>query len=447
MDICNFNHLTGRIITPESPCYNEFRQVYNQAVDKYPLVIVFCQNETDVKNVICWSRSHGVSLRIRNGGHNYEGYSTGDDVLILDLSEMNHIDIDEVSHRVTVQAGVTNGQMYELMYSRGYPFPGGTCPTVGIGGYALGGGWGLSSRYLGLGCDNLIELSMVNSEGMTITASQFENPELFWALRGGGTGNFGVVTSMVFDLPKKVDKVTYIDIRYEDTDQEKQSIFIQLWQEWLADADPRITLVSRVFHSRQSGPGIIARGIFYGTPESVLGIIAPLLRLGGVKYNLRYLTFLETTRLIGEFYPPSEAFQSVSRFAMRDLQPCECWNLAGMIQELPSGSTYTGLSFYALGGAVSRISPDATAFYYRNARYILWLNTIFECCLQNNASFIADRFCYLQSITQGSYVNFPYQCLPCCLEEYYGNHVCRLKEIKRCYDPCNVFSFPQGLGL
>ena len=191
MNTCNFEGLTGRVVTPDDPFYQELRQVYNRAVNKFPLAIVFCQNEADVSNAVLWSRSHCVSLRIRSGGHNYEGYSTGNDILDIDLSEFNQIAINEALSLVTVQGGVTNKQVYETVSALGYPFPGGTCPTVGVSGYALGGGWGLSCRYLGLGCDNLVQLRLVNYEGVVLTASDTENPDLYWALRGGGGGNFG----------------------------------------------------------------------------------------------------------------------------------------------------------------------------------------------------------------------------------------------------------------
>jgi hypothetical protein len=445
MNICNFNGLTGRVVTPDDPFYHELRQVYNRAVNKFPLAIVFCQNETDVSNAVLWSRSHHVSLRIRSGGHNYEGYSTGNDILDIDLSELNQIAIDEASRQFTAQGGVTNKQVYETVSSLGYPFPGGTCPTVGVSGYALGGGWGLSCRYLGLGCDNLIRLRLVNYEGNVLTVSDEENQDLFWALRGGGGGNFGVVTSMTFRLPPKIDQVTLIDIRYSNADQEKQSLFIQTWQDWLRDADIRVTMVSRIFNSLEEGLGIIARGIFYGPPEVTLGIIRPLLGLGGVRYSLKAVTFLEAVTIIGEFYPPYESFQSTSRFVLQDFNECESYQLAQLIADRPSGSIYAALSFYALGGRVSETAPESTAFYYRNAHYITWLNTVFESCKCENSSWINERFCYLKSITEGSYVNFPYGSLPCYLNEYYGNNVYRLKEVKEIYDPCNVFTFPQGI--
>lgn len=446
MNTCNFNGLTGHVVTPDDPYYHELRQVYNRAIQKFPLAIVFCQNQDDVSNAVLWSRKYHISLRIRNGGHNYEGYSTGNDVLDIDLSEMNQLTIDENAHLLYVQGGVTNKQLYEFVSSKGYPFPGGTCPSVGVSGYALGGGFGLSCRYLGLGCDSLLEVSMVNYEGRIINASSRENADLFWACRGAGGGNFGVIVSMTFRLPSKANKVTLIDIRYPQADQEKQSLFLLTWQDWLKDADQRVTLVSRIYNDLYEGLAIIARGIFYGPPEAALGIITPLLGLGGAKYSLKYVTFLEAVTIIGDFYPPFEKFKSASRFALRDFSRCESCKIAGLIKERAEGSVYASISFYALGGKVAEVEADETAFYYRNASYIVWLDTVFEDHKCKNAAWISEKFRYLTSVTKGSYVNFPYSCLPCHLEEYYGTHVCRLKKVKEKYDPYNIFTFPQGIG-
>ncbi|HML48753.1 MAG TPA: FAD-dependent oxidoreductase, partial [Clostridia bacterium] len=127
----DFDGLTGRIVIPSDPEYNELRQDYNRAIQQYPLMINYCADKADVANAVKWSRKYDVSLRIRNGGHNYEGYSNGNGTLILDISEMNRMNLDERANLLTADGGVTNGQVYAFVSSRGYPFPGGTCPTVG----------------------------------------------------------------------------------------------------------------------------------------------------------------------------------------------------------------------------------------------------------------------------------------------------------------------------
>ena len=370
--------LTGLIVTPFEPIYSEARQDFNRAIQQYPLIIVYCKNKKDVSNAVIWSRKHCVSIRIRGGGHNYEGYSNGDCTLVIDISRMNHMNIDECTNRLYVESGVTNRQVYDFVSSKGYPFPGGTCPTVGVSGYALGGGWGLSCRYFGLGCDSLEEIELVNYEGTVITANRMKNSDLFWACRGAGGGNFGVIISMIFRLPPQIDKVTLIEIDYLNVSAEEQEEFLYTWQEWLKTADERITLISRIYNSTHDGLAMLVRGIFYGEPQDARRIVADFLVLDDAKYNIEYVSFLEAVTIIGSAYPSSEKFQAVSRFVLRDFNSNEISELVGLIQERPRGSVFTGLSMYALGGRVSEVGRDDTAFFYRKAHFIIWLETVWE---------------------------------------------------------------------
>jgi len=440
--------LTGDIVTPFDPVYCEARQGFNRAIQQIPLIIVYCRNNRDVSNAVIWSREHCVPIRIRSGGHNYEGYSNGDCTLIIDISRMNHMNIDECLNQLNVQSGVTNRQVYNLASSKGYPFPGGTCPTVGVSGYSLGGGWGLSCRIFGLGCDSLKEIELIDYEGTVIKANRENYSDLFWACQGAGGGNFGVIVSITFNLPPKVKDVTLIEIDYLNVDSEEQEEFLYTWQEWLKTADKRITLISRIYNSADDGLAMLIRGIFYGEPEVAKQIMADFLTLDGVDYNIESMTFLEAVTIIGSAYPPSEKFQSVSRFVLRDFTCVERSELVDLIRERPKGSVFAGISMYALGGRVSEIGTDDTAFYYRDANYIIWLETIWEerRYAEGNREWISNRFPYFEAITTGSYVNFPYGKLPNYLEEYYGAHANILANIKTKYDPLNIFSFPQSIG-
>lgn len=439
--------LTGDVITPFDPVYNQARQGYNRGIQQFPLIIVYCNNEEDVSNAVIWSRKHCVPVRIRSGGHNYEGYSNGNFTLIIDISRMNDMKVDQCLSRLYVQSGVTNGQVYHFVSSKGYPFPGGTCPTVGVSGYSLGGGWGLSCRNFGLGCDSLEEIEMVNDEGTLIRANDEKHSDLFWACKGAGGGNFGVITSMSFKLPPKVKKVTLIEIDYLNVNSKEQEKFLSTWQEWLKTADNRMTLISRIYNSVDDGLSMLVRGIYYGEVEEAEHILADFLLLDEVEYNIESMTFLEAVTIIGSTYPPFEKFQSASRFVLKDFTNAEISEIAGLIKKRAKGSVFAGISMYALGGKVSDIGTNNTAFFYRKAKYIIWMETIWEedAYAQDNREWISNQFPYLEAITRGSYINFPYGKLPDYLEEYYGDHVSRLKKIKRKYDPLNIFSFPQGI--
>lgn len=445
---CYLHGLTGRIVIPGEPVYNKARQDYNRAIQQYPLVINYCRDKYDVANAVIWSRKNHVQLRIRNGGHNYKGYSNGNYVLVIDVSEMTHMDLNEGENLLYVQGGVTNRLVYEFVSSKGYPFPGETCPTVGVSGYAMGGGWELSCRHLGLGCDSLEEVELVNYEGSIVKANQNHNKDLFWACRGAGDGNFGVVVSMTFRLPPKVDKVTLIEIKYLHTTRNEQEAFFKIWQEWLQSADPRITLISRIYNSATDGLAMLVRGIFYGRQDEAAQIIRPFLDFVGANYSLETVSFLDAVTIIGSTYPPFEKFQSASRFVMRDFSKNEISELVGLISTRAEGSVFAGLSMYALGGRVREIAADETAFFYRKAHFIIWLDTIWENnrFSEENRSWINARFPTLAFVTTGSYVNFPFNGLPNYLEEYYGAHVRALRSIKEKYDPCNIFIFPQGIS-
>ena len=204
----DYRELTGEVITREDFEYEEERKGWNRAIEKYPLVIVYCECEEDIRNAIIFAKTNSLSVRIRSGRHHYEGYSTGNDIVVIDVSKMNKIYIDEENSKIKIQGGVKNRELYEVTGKRRYPFPGGGCPTVGVVGFTLGGGWGYSSRLLGLGCDRLVEVELINCNGELVICNKEENEDLFWALRGCGGGNFGIVTSMTFNLPSKVENVT-----------------------------------------------------------------------------------------------------------------------------------------------------------------------------------------------------------------------------------------------
>ena len=239
--------LTGEVVTPKDPIYEEARQGWNRAVNKFPLVIVYCEKKQDVVNAIRWARKHRVEIRIRSGGHHYEGYSTGDCVVVIDISRLNRLKLDKKRNILKMEAGAKNTEVYDFIGSNGYVFPGGTCPTVGVSGFTLGGGWGLSSRLYGLGCDSLIELELVNYEGRLIKANKSCNADLFWACRGAGGGNFGVVVSMTFQLPKPTNSsVTLVRFFYVGTTKEKQAQVMNIWQNWLPKLDKRMTLVASI---------------------------------------------------------------------------------------------------------------------------------------------------------------------------------------------------------
>ncbi|MFD0771927.1 FAD-binding oxidoreductase [Bacillus sp. CGMCC 1.60114] len=443
----SYQGLTGEVITRYDQEYEEARQEWNQAIQKFPLVIVYCYTKLDVSNAIIWARKNCIEIRIRSGGHHYEGYSIGNRVLVIDISRMNRMQLNENKHRLKVQGGVKNQQVFDFISAKGYSFPGGTCPTVGVSGYTLGGGWGYSSRHLGLGCDSLLELELVDYKGRLIVANEKSHKDLFWACCGAGSGNFGVVVSMTFKLPPKVDKVTLVEIYWPDALLETQREFLNKWQGWLVNLDSRMTLGASIYNAETEGMAIYGRGIFYGTPEETEEILQMLISIDGARISLEYITFFEAITKLQSHYPESEKFKSTGRFVYKEYDEQEINAVVDLIQERPAGSIFAAVSLHALGGKVKEITKEATAFYYRDAKYIMGIQTIWENANfeKDNIKWVEPRFKYIESITEGSFVNFPYSGLKDYEEAYYGRNVNELQKVKEKYDPLNVFSFPQGV--
>lgn len=439
MSTLNCQELTGKVIFPCDAAYNRARQEYNEAINKYPLAICYCLTIQDIVNALLWSEKQGVQVRIRSGGHNYEGYSVGTDKLVIDTSFMNGIKINSEEDTVEVQAGTRLMHLYKTLYNSGYTFPGGTCPSVGISGLVLGGGIGLSTRYLGLTTDSLIEAKMVDANGQLLTANNCCNEKLFWALRGAGGGNYGVVTSYKFHL-SKINKITLFRLRWDNKSARLE--FLRVWQEWLRNLDPRISAFGRIY---KPGPRLF--GFFYGYPEEARQILEPFLNIPGIIFeNIEYVDFIDAVKVIGAIYPKREAFKATGRFIERQLSHCELENVINIIEAAPTEvNSFIGL--YSLGGAVRTVKTDCTAFFYRQADYIMGISSSWdsEATAPAHKEWVAEGFRYIYTISVGSYVNFPYNNLPHYECAYYGEHLRELRNIKREYDPHNVFEFPQSI--
>jgi hypothetical protein len=442
-----YRGLTSEVIAPGNPGYEEARQEWNRVIQRFPLAIVYCSTDRDVSNAICWARNNNIAIRIRSGGHNYEGYSVGNDLLVIDISRMNGLDIDRENNVLKVQGGVKLKQVYGLVAAEGYPFPGGTCPTVGVSGFTLGGGWGYSCRYLGLGCDSLMELELVDYTGKILLANESINADLFWACRGAGGGNFGVVVSLTFKLPPKVGRVSLVELSLPDASEDAQAAFIDAWQRWLVGLDERITIIASLCNSQEKGITVHGKGIFYGPLEEAAEILHPLASIEGMGLTLQDVSFLEAVNNIGESYADSEQFKSTGRFVYQEYDQKEIADIVGLVRTRPEGSSFAAVSVYALGGMVKNVSRDATAFYHREARYMLGIQSIWvdQQYARQNIEWVQQQFNYLKTMTTGSYVNFPYCDLTDHKEAYYGRNADRLTRIKNIYDTLDVFTFPQSI--
>ena len=395
----DFNALSGVVVTKESPNYEECCLSWNRAIEKHPLVIVYCQENQDVIQAIKWAKQYGVPFRIRSGTHHYEGYSTGDQLLVIDVSCMNRIELNETT--VKVQGGVRNRELYEAVCGAGYPFPGGGCPTVGVAGYTLGGGWGYSSRLFGLGCDQLIEAEVITAEGQLIVANANQHEDLFWALRGSGGGNFGVVTSLTYRLPEKIEMATLINIDYEHVGFAKVVDVALRYQRFFKNLDRRLNLKMAMYNSETKGKGVKLTGLFYGSKEEAQDLLS--LFQDATDFDFYYMTVLQANREIQDSHPEFEMYRSGGRFIHRDYSADELLTMLDLIDERAQGSLYTAITFYGLGGAIADIEKDETAFYYRDASFILGFQSVWEDPKYRaiNNEWVLERFNVLATYTRG----------------------------------------------
>src|SRR3984885_3383134 len=187
------------LLRPHEPMFGQYETSFNARTQLTPRLRAMCETPNGLSTMINWCRSNRLPFAIRCGGHSYEGLSQSASV-VIDTRLMNAITVDQTTNTATVGAGASLGQLYQAIAAHGFAFPGGSCPTVGVSGHMLGGGYGYLARPFGLACDNLLSLDLIDAEGQPIHADAQQNSDLFWACRGGGGGSFGIATSYQLKL-------------------------------------------------------------------------------------------------------------------------------------------------------------------------------------------------------------------------------------------------------
>ena len=440
--------LTGRVITRFDDAYELSRRMWNRAIEKYPLAICYCKNEEDIRNCLLWAKKHEVPIRIRSGRHHYDGYSIGNEVLVIDVSPMDKMSMDEEAGTVTIDGGVRNRELYEFLAEKGYPFPGGTCPEVGAVGYTLGGGWGYSGRLLGLGCDAVEEIRLMNGDGEIIIANKEDNKELFWALKGSGGGQFGVVTSMRFTLPEKRKGATLIRVAYHHVEREEQISMFECYQKLIQTVCDEVNFKLSFFNSKEKGMGMMLLGAYYGNAQEAHQIIAPFIQVGHeMEVSVKGMSVIEMTRWLQDSHPDHENYKSSGRFVNKEFTKEEMHTLLDIIEERPNGSVYAAVSCYGMGGQMRKGSHQEASFFYRDSLYILGVQTVWEDNIYSHANreWFKAHFPQVEDMTAGSFVNFPAGEIRDYKKAYYGAHHTKLVELRKIYDPQGIFNFEQSL--
>lgn len=217
-----------QLITAENKEYNTLRQGFNARIDKHPKVIALCTNTQEVAASVLYANENKLPIAVKSGGHSMEGFSCNDGGLVVNLSKMNSVTLHN-NNTITIQPGCTLSKLYEEILPKGYIIPGGSCGSVGIGGLCLGGGYGIFSRKMGLTCDHLIQATMVDGNGNIINT--IDNPELLWALKGGGAGNFGIVTELTFTTERAPQQLQAHYFKSRGLNANKAAYLLSKWME------------------------------------------------------------------------------------------------------------------------------------------------------------------------------------------------------------------------
>jgi FAD/FMN-containing dehydrogenase len=446
--------LTGLVVLPDQKDYDQSRLVSNYYVSKnsHPDAIVYCKSTQDVQNAVKWALCKKVPVRIRSGGHNHEGFSTGKG-LVIDVSKMKKVEIDLTTHIATIQPGITGGELYQYLYKKGLTQVGGTCADVGISGLVLTGGMGPLLRRYGLTCDTLISLEMVNAKGEIITVTNDnEYKDLFWACRGGGGGNFGVVTSIVLQA-YPAEKVTWFNISW-DWSQPFEEI-INTWQELFANGDKKwfshIDIWAKQFPAAKlKKPSLQVLGVYYGTPEEAKKDLEPFLKIGQPQgQTIKLVDWVEAIKNFEDatavFLTDKPEYKSSGAYAMKPLPKEAVKIIVDTLQN--SQSPLLNVLLFSMGGASADIAPTDSAYFYRKATSFVvyssqWLNPEEDKKQIGELDALRTK---LLAYTTGDYVGNPDRNLKDYLKVYFGDNAEKLRCVKQKYDPHNLFQFEQSI--
>ncbi len=440
----------GEVILPGDGSYDQARKVYNAMIDKRPAVIVRCADVTDVVAAVKSARTEGLAVAIRGGGHSVPGFGTADGALVIDLGRMKGIRVDPVSKTVCAEGGCTWGDFYHATYGFGLATTGGIISTTGIAGLTLGGGIGYLTRGVGLSLDNLISADVVLADGSFVTTSEKENPDLFWALRGGG-GNFGVVTSFQYRLQNVKDIVGGpIFFEVEDapavmraydkyiTNAPRQLGAFFAWQ-----IAPPLPFIPKNRH----GDTLCAMVVCWtGARDQASKAIAPL--RGAAK-------------VVAEAVGPAPYYAMNSAFDGLVPPGLQHYWKAVFAKELTDGAIEAHMKFgpkvpvvnstvhiYPINGAVHDVAPDATAFGHRDAKYAVVVAGMWPDPAQNddNIRWVRDFYKSLSPHSEeGGYINFAAGDDMNRVKSNFGRSYDRLRKVKAKYDRDNVFRINQNI--
>jgi FAD binding domain/Berberine and berberine like len=430
------SQISGRVITPETSDYESARLVFNRAFDRRPALIVRCAGAPDVARALEFAQNQNLLLAVRGGGHNRAGFSVCDGGVVIDLSGMNRVEVDAGKRVARAEAGALVRDLDQATQRFDLATTSGGCPSVGIAGLTLGGGEGLLMSMYGAACDNLISAQLVTVDGKQVEASQNSNPDLFWAIRGGG-GNFGVATALKYRLHPVTDvltgTLTYPPGRIPE--------LLQAFVKFVATAPDDMNVVSAVLPSER-GPRFWMLVCYFGQPHDANDLLRPLRALKPQEDNVRVISYLEAQAGASFLRAPVAHFQT-DLF----LPELSASAISTITTATNDARPNTRVFIVPLYGAITRVGLGDMAFPLRQPGYELdilgtWSAPAEKASAVQWVKVLRDN---LQPFARGVYVNQLGETSEELVRASYGSNYARLVEIKKKYDPTNVLRLNQNI--
>ena len=441
----------GVVVLPGDGAYNDVRQIWNAMIDRKPGLIAICTSAADVALAVAFARTNNAVVSIRGGGHNIAGNAVCDDGVMIDLSQMKNVTVDPARRRAKVGPGCTLADFDKVAQAHGLATPLGINSTTGVAGLTLGGGFGWLSRKHGMTVDNLLSADVVTADGRHLVASETENPDLFWGLRGGG-GNFGVVTSFEFQLHPVGPNVLSGLIVYPFA--QAKSVLTQFARftetmpnelnVWMVTRkSPPLPFLSADVHGKE----IVVLALCYaGDPAEGEKLIEPLRKFGtpygeavGVQpYTAWQQAFDPLLAPGSRNYWKSHNFSELSEGAIDTII-----QYAGALPS-PNCEIFIG----TIGGQTTKVAPEAMAYSSRDANYVMNVHGRWETAAEDERGIAWAREFFAKSqpfASGGAYINFLTQEETDRIAFAYGGTYQRLVEIKKKYDPTNLFRMNQNI--
>jgi len=448
--------ISGEIVTPNDPDYEKDRQESNPAFQEFPYVIAYCECWDDVYQCLKWAQTLNVGFVCRSGGHSTAGYSVMNNGLVIDISRLDYVAVNPQAQQVVVEAGCTFDKFNKALNAAQVHVPGGICPDVCVAGYMMGGGYGFTSREFGMNCDNVLAVDVMLWNGAVVAASPTVNPDLFWAIRGGTGGNFGLLLAVTYRTVP-LWQVWGVGLAWQMA--QAPAVLVELQKDYMrTGASPKLGYMIAIGRNEDAtGAGTIQfRGMFDGSRADGMQQLQPLLAVGNprIQYDQTGTYYdIHDALVEGGTQPvpgPPDGAKEVKQggYIAKPLTEAD-W--ARVITyhttqaELPWGLT----SIEPYGGAINAYPVDGNAFIHRNVDMNFFVDAFWmDPKDQGKATAWLDGFMALmQPYFNGeSYQNYPRRGMADYRRQFWGQAFPSLLAVKQKYDPFNVFNFPQGIS-